>query len=229
MKVPFRVRDLNFELESYTSLQERDLLFLTMDDFSDKNILDLALDICRVPKKIVSKLTDPEKKCVLYKLRELSVGNEINIKFKCQKCGQRTENFINISNIINYPNLKHKNIIDNGKYDGHEIFDCMKGDFEEMLISEYESLKENIKNYITTFDFKKECICQRCMFRNIIDISDTKFIIDNLSEETLQSYYKIYNTLIFFGRYSKLDIDSMIPYERTIFLGLLENQLKDHR
>ena len=228
MKVPFKIRNINLELESYTSLQEKDLLFLTMDDFSGKNILDLALDICKIPRKIISKLNEQEKKCVLYKLRELSIGNEINIKFKCQKCGQRSENFVNISNIIKHPNLKHKSVIDNGKYNGGEIFDCLKGNYEEMFIDEYEKLKENIKNYITTFDFKKECICQKCLFKNIIDISDTKFIIDNLSEETLQSYYKTYNTLVFFGKYSKLDIDSMIPYERTIFLGLLENQLKDH-
>ena len=48
-----------------------------------------------------------------------------------------------------------------------------------------------------------------------------------MSEDSLMTLYKSYNHLVFFGHYSKQDIDDMLPFERVIFIGLLNKTKED--
>jgi hypothetical protein len=48
-----------------------------------------------------------------------------------------------------------------------------------------------------------------------------------VSENTLFELYQFYNNLKFFGNYSLLEIDSMYPFERPIFMGLLNKTIDE--
>lgn len=225
MKINFNIHNTNIEIEPYTSKQERDLLFLSTDDYKSYNKLDLALSICGVKKSVIKKLTDVEKKALLLKFREISVGDTLPVKFTCTNCKTRSENEIKITNIVEYPTKNHKNIENKGLI-SNNIFDYLIGDYKEMDLDVFLELKNNLSCYITKFNFKKPCICQRCLHKNLVDISNTDFIIDNLSEETLTTYYKAYQTMIYLGHFSKIDIDSLLPFERTIHMSLLSDAIK---
>ena len=56
--------------------------------------------------------------------------------------------------------------------------------------------------------------------------TNTNFIIKAMSTESLGSMYNTYTNLTYFGHYTKLDIDSMYPFERTFLITNL-NKLKE--
>ena len=48
-----------------------------------------------------------------------------------------------------------------------------------------------------------------------------------MSEDSAASMYQTYNDFVFHGKYSKLDIDSMYPFERTILISLLNKTIEE--
>ena len=69
MKVSLKYLNKKFELEPYTSRQEKDLILLP--DFTEKEeLLDKALELLNFNYK---GLTENEKKIILFKFREMEV------------------------------------------------------------------------------------------------------------------------------------------------------------
>jgi hypothetical protein len=58
---------------------------------------------------------------------------------------------------------------------------------------------------------------------------DDDFIIDNMSEETLSSIYKLYNDFVYGSKYTKQDIDTMYPFERQILISLLNKTNEENK
>ena len=48
-----------------------------------------------------------------------------------------------------------------------------------------------------------------------------------LSHEDLESFYRINFALMQYHKYSLTEIENMIPWERDIYLTLLENHIKE--
>ena len=228
LKVNYSYSGKHFVISPYTSLQEKDLLLLSTVEETD---IDIALDICGIGKEISKDLTNDEKIAMLYKLREISVGGDVNISFKCEHCNQNNENIINIENIVKSAkcaNHPKKNIID--KFTNcteYNLEDFIIGDVEEMDLDEYENLLNEVKSSVTSFEFLKPTYCQKCTKENLIKIDEPGLVLELMSEDTLIGIYKTYNDLIFHGTYSKLDIDSLYPFERTILLSLLNKSRED--
>lgn len=222
MKIPFKISDQTFEIKPYTTEVEKNILLLvTMDNVS----LDIALDT--IGAENFQHLTDDQKKVLLYKYRELSIGDEVDIRFKCDKCGTPNETVIQATDFIIHPS---RNDDDVKKLDvevnDETIQEFVDIDVDELDIDEYEEVLSRVKENQEKINFFKECKCIACSTPKIFDMSDEKYILDIMSEDNLMSLYKTYNHLIFFGNYSKIDIDSMYPFERTVFTGLL-NKTKE--
>jgi len=225
----YEYADKKFSIRPYCTSQEKDLLLLgTIDECN----LDSALLICGLSNEVVITLTDEEKLAFLYKFREISVGAEVDVKFKCRYCNSRNENSINIENIIIPPTLELTDDL-NIKDCFKELTDANITDFltveniDELDIDEYELLTSIVGNHITTFDFKKPCSCQKCTKINLIELNSVDFVLSIMSEDSLISLYQTYNDMIYFGKYSKQDVDTLYPFERTILLGLLNKTLED--
>jgi hypothetical protein len=48
-----------------------------------------------------------------------------------------------------------------------------------------------------------------------------------LSHEDLETYYRINFALMQYHKYSLTEIENMIPWEREIYLSLLENHIRE--
>ena len=48
-----------------------------------------------------------------------------------------------------------------------------------------------------------------------------------LSHEDLETYYRINFALMQYHKYSLSDIENMMPWEREIYLALLENNIRE--
>ena len=85
---------------------------------------------------------------------------------------------------------------------------------------------ELVKKNVTTFSMIKESKCMNCQHTHYFDVSGKDYVINSLSEDTIMSLYQTISDLVFFGKDTKIDIDSMIPFERSLFVGIL-NKIRE--
>lgn len=217
-------------ISPYNTEKEKDLLI--MSSFEIYNI-DEVLRILGIKKKIIRTLSENEKKVLLYKFREISVGDEINIKFKCTECKSPNESVISCGDLIiksntNDEGIKVKQLDDEVSDENiHEFLDISKEEIDYLDLDVYEKLIETVKSHQVKYNFVKKCACMKCKADNSFYIGDIKYIIESLSEDTLYSIYRTYNDMCMFGNYNKRDIDSLYPFERTILIGLINKTRED--
>ena len=225
MKILLEYSGKKISLTPYNTEIEKDiLLYLSIsDDFNIDGCLDILKDYIDYD---ISTLTISEKKVLLYKLRSISIGEEINIKFKC-KCGRVNEQSTNISELVSSNNLSNKLIKDRFKILTDDNFqDFINIDINELDLNEYDKLYNETKNSITKFNFNKSNKCFSCKEPYNYKIDNIPFILDNMSEDSLMSIYQTISNLVFFSHYTKADVDNMIPFERSILISIL-NKTKE--
>ena len=193
--------------------------------------MDEILRVLGVKKKMRESLSENEKKVLLYKFREISVGDEINIKFKCSDCKSPNETYVSCTNFVEVPEnfdsrikIIDKEVTDENIYD---FLDYTKEEIDNLDIDTYEELIQKVKENQVKYDFVKTCPCIKCKSTNTFYIGDIKYILESLSEDTLMSMYRTYNDMCMFGNYNKKDIDSLYPFERTIMIGLINKTRED--
>lgn len=226
-KIPVEVNSKKFLISPYNTKREKDILL--MSSFGIFNVNEV-LRLLDVDIEIINSLSLNEKKCLLYKFRETSVGDEIEIKFKCTNCAKTSEGVLETTNFDKQSLLNDDDILKIDKEVTEEnLKDFLKNDIDilELDLDEYFNLIQRVKDNQTVFNFIKSCKCLNCKTDNFFDIGDEKYIIEHLSENNLHSLYKTYNNMIMFGNMSKQDIDSMYPFERTIFIGLINKTKED--
>lgn len=227
-KYPVNINDKKLLIEPYTTEREKDLLIMSSFEIYD---LDEILRVLGVKKKVRSNLSENEKKVLLYKFREISVGDEINIKFKCSDCKYPNETAISCAGSVIEPIEKDLNIkqIDKEITDENivDFVDLSQEDIDNLDIDEYENLLKKVKDAQVQYNFVRKCKCLKCGKKNSFYIGDIKYIIESLSEDTLMSIYRTYNDMCMFGNYNKKDIDSLYPFERTILIGLINKTRED--
>ncbi len=227
-KFPVDINGKKILINPYDTQREKDLLIMSSFSIYD---MDEILRVLGVKKKIRNNLSENEKKVLLYKFREISVGDEINIKFKCTECKSPNESIITCSNLIELPENFDSTIkiLDDEVTDDniHEFVNLTKEEIDNLDIDEYEQLILKVKNNQVKYNFVKSCPCIKCKKPNIFYIGDVKYILESLSEDTLMSIYRTYNDMCMFGNYNKKDIDSLYPFERTILIGLINKTRED--
>lgn len=217
--VDFKYSGKTIKIKPYNTDQEKN--FLLLDSLGTPSV-ENALMICGFTEKDLETFSEHECIALLIKLREISVGEKINIKFKCKECGSPNENELDITNIITSSNITDDRITDQFKPLTEDNFnDFVDVDVEELDIDVYEELYEKTKESITKFNFVKPVVCLKCSKKNWVKVNDIKFLLDNLSEDSLLSIYQTYNDLTFYGRYTKQDVDTLYPFERSILISLL--------
>ena len=231
MKIPFKDFGYTIKIEPYTVAQEKELLFLdTYYPEYDDDILDAALDILKLDSKIYSKLSHDEKVILLYKYREVSVDEKFAIQYVCPSCKMPIETEVSITNIVNKAELKSDFVRDLKRLPENEedFQNNFLINYEDLDIDTYENIYENISKYQTTNNFIRKFKCLSCSHESFINLNSNKMVISSLSESSIESIYNFYENLIFTGKWSKKDIDSLLPFERVIFSSLYNESVKKH-
>lgn len=227
MKTSYKYGDKEIFISPYKTINERDILLYLTVDSNPK--LEGAIDILKeYIHSDISDFTVNEKLLLLYKLRDISLGNEIPMRFACKSCGAPNEQIIDINNIIEDDVEPDDRIIQCYKELTDENFqDFINTNIDELELDEYDALYEHVKNNIVNINLLQTRKCHKCKEDNIFDISDVKYTIENLSEDSLMSLYQTVNDMVFFSHYTKADIDNMIAFERSLYISLLNKTRED--
>jgi hypothetical protein len=239
MTIEFKYGGKVLHLSSYTSEQERDshLLMSAKENPSIDEVFFIFrnnIDVIKGSKNF----SFFEKIMILYELRAISVGEELEIKFKCTKCEKPNDGVIIVkNNVINpeKPIITQKTI--NGikfedNYNGktktfEDIQSYTKFDLEDLDVDEFEKIEKAIKKHVVKYNFEKEVKCFYCQHINKVDIGDEKFVYGSLSEDTIASFYTNVSDIVNNGGYTKEDVMKMLPLERSIYIGMLNKWLEN--
>lgn len=227
MKSILHLNGKTFKIESYKTEDELDCLgFLYIhDDLSEEDV-DSFIDEFLVKNDIdINGLTDIEKIILLLKIREISIGDEIKVKYKCLHCGRPAEAVININNMIKLAKIhngKIKGIFEEEYADILQLEDIVSpSDMEDMDLDLYEDVKNNISKYIDTYNFIQKCPCEYCGKENQFDFNK-RLIINFISDESFDSLSRLLHILVYNGRQTRGDLMQMTPLQRILEYGLLE-------
>ena len=224
---PFQLNSKKILIKPYTTETEKDLLIMSSFEIYD---MDEILRVLGLEENLIQELTENEKKVLLYKYREISIGDEITMKFKCSHCKQPNEGIIECKNFIEDEEINHKyKQLDEIPNDEnlHLFVNMTEEELENLDLDEYENLLKDVENSQIKYNFTKSCKCIKCKKDNVFDISNIKYILESLSEDTIMSIYRTYNDMCMFGNYNKKDIDSLYPFERIILIGLINKTRED--
>ena len=225
MRVPLKIGDKEFIVRPYRTHQEKDILLSSSFDVCDFNSIGEILGF-----ETEHELSANEQRVILFKHREVSLGDEIDVKFTCPECGQGNDGVLGASEFVVPPERNDPGIrkIETPVTDENlQEFVPGREDVLDLDVQEFEALKDRVRRNQVQFNFTKTALCLKCRAPKTFDLSSLKYIIDVMSDDTLMTLYKSYNYLIFFGHYTKDGIDGMYPFERSIFIGLLSKTKKD--
>ena len=195
----------------YNTLQEKNAVLLTLDN-NTKTPLDFAnaLEISPKPSNNL------EAVAMIFQARKKSVGEDISITMTCNDCKFMSVYPINIDSLFFRGNL-HTDIPIKIVEDIFEIdLDIDDLSLEEANILE-DKIHENNKNIFSPI---VNIQCRKCQKVNTLRIKYQ----DILSKFTIKNIYEQYLDITRFTSMNKKDVDDMPPYEREIFIGLIQEK-----
>jgi hypothetical protein len=195
-------------LKRYTSKQEMDVLLLE----DSATLIDVAKILTDV-----EPLNEYDAGALILKLRELSVSDVIEVTVACGHC-----DFMNLYEIeINeFFDFKITGKFPQGVFeDLNEITDA-----DDMILKTYNKLNKELQDQTRKF-FKltTKRVCKRC--GKDIDIAINPK--DTVSKSSPTKIFKEYLDISFYTHNSKLDIDSMYPFQREITISLINEKIKE--
>lgn len=225
MKSIFFLNGKKFCIRPLKTKEELDILeylFSNSDENEDYNFI--VNQILASQEIDLNKFSELEKLLILLKIREVSFGNEINIKFKCEKCKKAVETTIFINNILESAKKQSEKIhglVEKSKLNEIKIEDFLdEKTINEMDYDEYEEISKNLKDYLDVYNFKILFKCFYCKGENFSNLTARK-IIEFISEEDFGTLSKYIHLLVYHGHLTRSDILEMTPLERVFELNLL--------
>lgn len=224
MRTVFDIGRKRFILKPYRTYQEKEILLTS--EFGTGS-LDETLRI--VGFRSEYELDVIEKKLILYKYREISLGDEVNVKFRCSNCGMGVESTITAAGFFEPPQRTDADVkvIRGLEVTEETLQNFVNFNTEEIYLDEVEKLIERVKKNQFEVNFIKTCKCLNCKTPKFFDMSDEKYIVSIMSDDTLMTLYKRYHNLVYFGKHTMEGIDSMYPFERSIYEGLLNKTIEE--
>ncbi len=197
-------------LKRYTTKQEKEFLLLE-DDVPLIDKLKTLTD--------TKPLNELDAMALMFKLREISVSNIIEIQQECH-CGSVNAYNIDTNDFFNFD---FEDGIPLGVFESiNDIINTKITD--KLILKEYNKIQEKIvKNAQKVFSPVVKKQCKKCKDELEVMVNPNQII----SKSSPASIYQDYLSLSYYSNFSKLDTDSMYPFEREIFLKLLSEKIKE--
>ena len=231
MKNIIHLNGKQYSIKPFLTKDELDVLeFLFTNDNLSYNEYVSVLDEFLEKQNINTDIPVLEKICLLLKVREITIGNEINVKATCSKCKKPFDNKIFINKIISTAKMHDENIhalVNLNNIDNLKLEDIAPEEYIDNLdYDEYLNISANIKNYVDTYNFKYMLKCSYCSEKTEIILTLDK-IISFISEEDFGSLSKIIHLLCYYEHLSRSDVLNMTPIQRVLELNYLQETQKN--
>ena len=196
---------------SYNTLQEKNACIYLMENN----------DSIKVAKLLGLKPTNPlEAVAMIFQSRKKSVSEIIEVKSTCVHCNSEDFYFIDIDSLFFNKGIDESipiKLIE----EMDEIETYLSKDINNMDISEFNKIESIIiNNNRNIFNNITNIKCKKCQKDFDIRINYT----DIISKFPIKNIYEQYLDLVQFTNMIKNDVDNMPPFEREIFIGLIQER-----
>lgn len=225
MKTIYQIGDKKFVLKPYNTRKEKEILWIQADDKPDDEKLSDILELCGINP---SGLSLDEKLALVYKLRTLSLGDDITLKYACSQCHLHTDGVGNIGEIVVNPTKTDKRFKNpNRIWNPKEAILWFSDEVLDEDLDTFDELCKIAPEYGTQFNYEIEVKCLMCGKKRKVNLRDPKLCIDLLSDTTIKSLYEQYLFLTIYSHNTIKDVDKMLPFERKFYSQMLDKHLKD--
>lgn len=193
---------------------------------------------------VPENLSEDLKLACLLKVREISNGGDCHLKYKCPRCKRVTESVIMLEDMLDFSlfdkierfkdaklkDLSELDLQDPENIKMSDVFDYFEQRPNLKNMEDVKDLALSLKARFPKFKHTMTSRCILCDFENLVNV-DRQFVIKSLSTHSIAAMYQVYHKLVING-FTKLDVDSMLPFEREIQSGLIDQavqQLKQAR
>ena len=195
----------------YNTIQEKNACIYLMEN-SD------PIEVCKILG--LQPYCPLEAVAMIFQSRKKSVSEIIEVKSSCTHCGEDDFYFIDIQDMFfngdideSIPVLLADEIDDIQPY--------LSEDINNMDISAFNALESIIiNNNKSIFDNTVSVKCKKCQKDFDIRINYT----DIISKFPIKNIYEQYLDITQFTNMIKNDVDNMPPFEREIFIGLIQER-----
>jgi hypothetical protein len=225
-----RIGDKFIYVRPYTTEIELNLLeVITFTDYkSDEDygcIIDQVLDYC--VKDYDDSISDIEKIITCLIVRDLSIGDEINIVYTCPFCGKKKSLRYLISDILMISSktsdyIEHKFM----SVDEFESYELDSSGFDDMDIDEYESVNDDVSSFFTIYNNRVNVSCD-CNGASFVNIFTFKNVLRILTEESFNSLTSWIHALVDIGHHTRGDVLRMTPVQRIMELKYFKDTHKE--
>ena len=200
------------KLKSYTTEQEKNTLL--------KNLEGNATSMEMIKSLGYDSLNENEAHAMIFKLREISVSDIVDMTLTCENCDYQDIHIISIPNMFFQDDDFYD--IDIGLF--VDASDLSDENIENINIQEFDSLTDRIEeNNRNIFNPEVEITCKKCGHKSTIAVTPGSII----SKFDIKNIYEQYIDITTFTNMTKADVDSMFPFEREIFMGLIQQKEDD--
>lgn len=238
INIPVKIGAVTYNIKPYCTTQEKEiLLYSNLVENLNEDLLTQIFEVLRFEHS--KELSFNEKIALLYKYRSISVGDDITLNLECQGCQKGINAKLIADNFVSEPaehmpgikilnkTLTHDNA--NDFLHDWKLSHLNVSSIDDLELDLYDKLFQDISNSQYTFNFKKDVTCYECNTKNTVDLGDITIVVQSLSENDLISLYRTYHNLIYYSNFSKHDIDTMLPFERSMFIELLNKENKEQK
>ena len=218
----FDITEVLDNLKPYTTKQEKDALLYIADRKKIgkgwKEIdYHVILGILGIENPEIYTIKECE--AIIFKLREISVSDLIQVKYVCSNCGKTDINVVNIPKM--FMSCEPSNMLDQIRIIDNvvEYYTEFPDDVPIDVLEEFE--EEVKKSNKCIFDKYQKIHCTFCGNESMFN-SPAHEIISSMN---LTEIYNQYADISFYSNNGKNDVDSMYPFEREAFIALIQKRL----
>ena len=198
-------------LNQYTTHQEKNVLLKNLDKTYSASEISRMLG--------AEPISEFEAFAFIFKMREISVSDILELTHSCDSCGY--QDFIHYS--IPEMFFQYEDDIDNtipiGLYDS--VDDLNDENINNMTIDEYNGIESIIyNNNLKIFNPEISITCKKCGITHKTSIGP----LDIVSKFSISNIYEQYSDISYYSSMTKYDTDNMYPFEREIFMGLIQKK-----
>lgn len=195
----------------------------------DENIFEVLVDdfLSRLTKFDISKLSKIEKIILVWKIRELTLGDDINIVYKCPSCGCPCQQTISVEDLCCTGeevdrNTFYKKLISKEELERLSENDFSDIDIEDLDFDLYSELISDPKKFFIVYNNKVVLNCSKCKTKSFDNLLTFKGCLKFISEDKFDKLVEWINVLVYYGNFTRQDILNMSPIQRMLEINLFK-------
>lgn len=166
----------------------------------------------------VLELSKIERILLVWKIRALTIGDEISIVFKCPECKRVSQSIISVDSLCLYGDLVSKNFFKDNLISKDQLINLRIEDLdiEDLDLEDFNVLQRNPERFFNVYETKTELKCSNCEYKVYDNLLTYENCLKFISEESFMSLTEWLNVLVYYGHLTRADILRMSPIQRML-------------